>query len=183
MRICITGTSGVGKSAVAKELGEALGHKVLNEKEFSLKEGIGEFDAAENEIVVPLEKLEPRLNKLLAKEKNIIVEGHMLCEIKGHFDFVVVLRLNPERLAARLELRGYRDEKVQDNVFCEGIDYCKKHALRNYPKGKIIEIENRKTIKDTTDLIITGLFLRSKPLKELAKKSKPEKKNKRKVIK
>ncbi|HLC92783.1 MAG TPA: AAA family ATPase [archaeon] len=175
MRICITGTPGVGKTTIAKKLGQELGHKVLNEKEFSLREGIGEFDAAENELVVPIEKLESRLNKLLAKEKNIIVEGHMLCEIKGKFDFCVLLRLNPERLGARLELRGYRDEKVQDNVFCEGIDYCKKHAARNYAKAKIIELENRKTIKETTDSIITELFLRAKPLKELSRKTKRKK--------
>ncbi len=185
MRICITGTPGVGKTTIAKKLGQALGYKVLNEKEFSIQEGIGEFDSSENELVVPLEKLESRLNKMLAKEKNIIVEGHMLCEIKGDFDFCVILRLGhhppppssplsrrpPERLAARLELRGYRDEKVQDNVFCEGINYCKKHALRNYPKRKIIEIGNRKTIKETTDSIITGLFVHSRPPKKLARKT------------
>ncbi len=98
---------------------------------------------------------------MLFRGQNIIVGGHWLCEIGGGFDLVVLLRLNPERLAARLELRGYRDEKVQDNVFCEGIDYCKKHAKRNYSARKIIEIENSKTIKEITVLIVTELFLRS----------------------
>ncbi len=158
MRICITGTPGVGKTAVAKRLSEHLKCKTINEKEFALKEGIGEFDAQENELVVPLEKLEKRLNIYLGKRKNTIIEGHLLCEIKGKFDLVVILRLNPrreeERLGYRLEQRGYGAEKVQDNVFCEGIDYCKKHCMRNYPKKRVFELENRKTIKDTTDLII-----------------------------
>ena len=177
MRIAITGTPGVGKTAIAKELGKVLGHKVLNEREFALKEGIGEFNAAENVLEVPLEKLGARLNKLLAKEKNIIVEGHLLCEIRGMFDWVVVLRLHPERLAARLGLRGYKDEKVQDNVFCEGIDYCKKHSMRNYGKAKVIEVENRKTIKDTTHSIVKELFLRAKPVREISRKKRKEKKS------
>ncbi len=56
MRICITGTPGVGKTAIARRLGEVLGYRVLNEKEFAIKEGIGDFDAAENELVIPLKK-------------------------------------------------------------------------------------------------------------------------------
>lgn len=157
MRICITGTPGVGKTAIAKRLGTALGMPVLNEKEFALSEGIGEFDTATNELEVPLKKLEARLNKFLSKQKNVIVEGHLLCEIKGKFDLVVVLRCHPERLEYRLETRGYSAEKVQDNVFCEGIDYCRKHAVRNYRRSHIIEAENAKTIKDTTDLIISEI--------------------------
>ncbi|HLC79865.1 MAG TPA: adenylate kinase family protein [archaeon] len=154
MRIAITGTPGVGKTAVAKRLSQFYNWTVLNEREFALREGIGEFDSDTNELVVPLEKLQKSLNKFLAKQQNAIIEGHLICEIKAKFDLVVVLRLNPERLEFRLEQRGYGPEKIQDNVFCEGIDYCLKHAKRNYPKIKVFELENRKTIKDTTDLII-----------------------------
>lgn len=157
MKLGITGTPGVGKTAIAKVLGEFFKYKVLNEKEFSLKEGIGEFDTQENELVVPLEKLEERLAKLLKKEKNIIIEGHLICEIKAGFDLLILLRCNPELLEARLEAKGYKAEKIQDNVFCEGIEYCKKHALRNYPKAKIVEIESRKSIKETTNIIINEI--------------------------
>ncbi|VVC00371.1 Putative adenylate kinase [uncultured archaeon] len=160
MRLIITGTPGTGKTTLAKKLGEALGFKAVNEREFALAEGIGEFDPENNELVVPLEKLGTRLNKFLARNDNVIIEGHMLCEIRAKADSVVLLRVEPERLAARLELRGYSDEKVQDNVFCEGIDYCRKHCLRNYPKAKIIEIANNKSIKET--LCETIVELRSK---------------------
>ena len=178
MRICITGTPGTGKTTIAKQLGGIINHKVLNEREFALAQGIGEYDTQENELVVPLEKLESRLNKLLAKEKNIIVEGHMLCETKCKFDLVIVLRVHPERLAARLELRGYKDEKIQDNVFVEGIDYCKKHALRNYAKSMVLEAENKQTIKETTALLLNEIASRDKRIiaKPLPKKRKKQKK-------
>ncbi len=157
MRILITGTPGVGKTAVAKRLGEALGFRVLNEREFALREGIGEFDAQENELVVPLEKLEEKLNKFLARQDNVIVEGHLLCEIRANADAVILVACDPERLASRLELRGYGEVKVQDNVFCEGVGYCRKHCLRNYPKAKVIEASNNKDIKETLHDIVVKL--------------------------
>jgi adenylate kinase len=157
MKIVITGSPGVGKTAVGKELAKSLNLKYLNEKEFALEKGIGKWDTDENELVIPLKKLETEINSFLKKHENILIEGHLLCEIKLKSDFLIVLRLHPEILESRLELKGYKAEKIQDNVFCEGIDYCLKHAKRKYPKNKIIEVKSQKTIKDTSALIIREL--------------------------
>jgi len=157
MKIGISGTPGVGKSSVSKLIGKYFKLKVLNEKEFSLKEGIGEFDVEADELVVELEKLEEKLNQLLKKEDNVLIEGHMLCEIEVDFDYLVIIRCHPEILESRIEAKGYKAEKVQDNVFCEGIEYCKKYAERNYPKEKLIEIESGISIKETSNAIIEEL--------------------------
>ena len=157
MKIGITGTPGVGKTSVSKIIAENYQSPCLNEKQFALKKEIGEFDTEENELIVPLPKLEQKLNDLLKKEKKIVVEGHLICEIKAKFDYLILITCDPELLELRLDSRGYKAEKIQDNVFCEGIDYCKKHASRNYPKEKIIEIRSRKTIKETSDAIITEI--------------------------
>jgi len=162
MKIAITGTPGVGKTTISKKLGEHYNSKVLNEKEFALKQGIGKFDTEENELVVPLEKLEAKVNEVLKKEQDFILEGHLLCEIRGKFDLVVLLTCDPELLESRLNKRGYKAEKIQDNVFCEGIEYCKKHVQRNYKKEKVIEIKSRKTIKETIDAIVTEINRRKK---------------------
>jgi adenylate kinase len=154
MLIGLTGTPGVGKSSIAKELGEFFGCKVINEKEFSVAEGIVEFDKETNEFIVPLDKLEKRLRKFIKNEKNLIVEGHLICETKLPLDFMVVIQCNPEILELRLQARGYSEEKIQDNVFCEGIDYCKKHAKRLYSAEKLIFCQNRKSIKETALSII-----------------------------
>ena len=154
MRIVITGSPGVGKTAVARLLGKKLKYKVLNEKEFALEKSIGKWDPEDNELVVPLSKLKIELNKVLSKEKNLIVEGHMLCELGLKADVLVLMRLHPELLYERLALREYSAEKIGDNVFCEGIDYCKKHASRNYAKKKIIEVKCQKSIKETVHIII-----------------------------
>ncbi|MAG21901.1 MAG: hypothetical protein CL943_01165 [Candidatus Diapherotrites archaeon] len=157
MRLIITGSPGVGKTSTAKALGKALKYKVVNEKEFAVDERIGKWSAKEDELIIPLEQFAKSLKELLEKEEKIILEGHMLCELKLPADFVILLRCHPEILESRLEARGYTAEKVQDNVFCEGIDYCKKHVLRRYPKEKVIELDVKKTIKETTAHIIEEL--------------------------
>ena len=157
MRIMLTGSPGVGKTGVAKALAKQLKFKLVNEKEFALKKGIGKWDVDNEELVVPLGKLQKALNAFLKKEKNVILEGHLLCETKLKVDVVVLLRLHPELLETRLEERGYKAEKVQDNVFCEGIDYCKKHVLRRYPAKKLLEVYCKKTIKETSTHIIREL--------------------------
>ena len=150
MRIIITGTPGTGKTAIAEILGRKIKHKALNEKDFCGKKRIGKIDKKTKELVVPLGKLEKELNRVLKKEKNIIIEGHLLCECRLRpADFIFVIRLSPDRLEFRLRERNYPEAKIQDNVLCEGIDYCRKHAQKNYAKGKIFEISNNGEIKKT----------------------------------
>jgi len=69
----------------------------------------------------------------------------------------VLLRVHPEILQERLERKGYNDVKIMDNVFCEGIDYCKKHVFRRYKRDKVIEVKNEKGIKETLHIIIKEL--------------------------
>ncbi len=157
MRIIITGSPGVGKTSAAKALARKMHCPAINEKQFALDKGIGKWDSEEDQLVIPLLPFAKQLNKLFSREKNTIVEGHLLCELRLKADYVVLIRLDPELLETRLEARAYSAEKVQDNVFCEGIDYCKKHVERNYPKEKVVEVQGGKTIKETLDRIIKGL--------------------------
>ena len=117
MRLLVTGTPGVGKTSISKELGKRLKCKVVNEMEFALQKGIGEWDSVENELEVPVKKLENGLNSYLKKQDNVLLEGHLLCETKLKVDFAVLIRLHPEVLETRLENKGYRPDKIMDNVF------------------------------------------------------------------
>jgi adenylate kinase len=154
MRILFTGSPGAGKTTYAKWLAKKLKSKYINEKEFALEHRIGGFEG--EELVIPLNKLQKKLKEELKGKKNYVLDGHLLCEIKLPVDLVFVVRMHPEMLEGILEKRGYNVDKVQDNVFCEGIDYCLKHAKRNYP-GKVVEMRNEESFKAVKGAILKEL--------------------------
>ena len=143
MIIGITGSPGTGKTTVAKELAKKIKAIHINEGEFAVNEKIASFNVEENELELPLGKLREHLNKFIKenKDKNVIIEGHVICETKINVDKMFVLKVHPEILEERLSIKGYNDVKIQDNVFCEGIDYCLKKAKKNYKKVVIIKNE------------------------------------------
>ncbi len=140
----VTGTPGCGKTTLAKLLGNKFNLKVINEKDFALKNKLGKFNDA-NELEIPLKEFEKKANAFLKKNDNVLFEGHVICEIKLKVDKVILVQVDPEELEARLEQRNYSVDKIMDNVFCEGIDYCKKHVLRKYSKKKIIFVKSLPT--------------------------------------
>jgi len=148
MRLIVTGTPGCGKTTLAKMLGENFKLKVINEKDFALQNKIGKFND-EGELEIPLKEFEKKANLFLKKHDNVLLEGHVLCETKLSVDKVILVTIDPEELELRLEKRNYNAGKIMDNIFCEGIEYCKKHIQRNYPKNKIITIYSKQTPKLT----------------------------------
>lgn len=160
MKLLITGTPGTGKTTIAKALGEMFKSKVINEKDFALKNRLGCFND-ENELEIPLLPMQRKVNSFLTKNKNVIFEGHVLSEVKIKVDAVIVLKIDPEDLEARLEGRRYSPEKIMDNVFCEGIDYCLKHIKKNYPKNKIILVKSSPNYKVTVANILVELNKKS----------------------
>ena len=157
LKLLITGSPGTGKTTISKAVAKELKCMAINEKEFAFANKIGKWNTEENELEIGPKELEKALNKELSKHDRIVVEGHILCETKLDVDYAIVLRIDPELLEMRLERRNYNPEKMMDNVFCEGIDYCRKHLAKKYPKKRIIEVQSQKTIKETKALIIKEL--------------------------
>jgi adenylate kinase len=138
----ITGSPGVGKTTISKIIAKKLNLKYINEKEFALKNSIGYFNE-ENELELPILEFERKANLFLSKNDDVLFEGHVICEMDLNVDLVILLRVNPEDLELRLENRNYSKEKIMDNVFCEGIDYCLKKLLNNYPHNQIFELSSQ----------------------------------------
>ena len=154
MKIVLTGTPGTGKTAIAKILSEKYRIPVINEKNFAFSHRIGEFNE-EGELEIPIKEMKEALNEKLKGMENIILEGHLLCEMKLEVDLCIVITMNPDLLELRLEERNYNEVKKLDNVFSVGIQYCLKHAKRNYKN--VVEVANNKGLKELEDNIVKEL--------------------------
>ena len=56
-------------------------------------------------------------------------------------DLVIILRCRPDILKSRLVKRGYRGEKIQENVEAEALDVILVETLEIHPPGHILEID------------------------------------------
>ena len=137
MIVALTGTPGTGKSSVAEEL-KRRGYRVESVNELADKFGcvVGIED---NVRIVDVERLAEEIEHL--RGEMIIVEGHLSHLLNP--DVTIVLRCHPEKLKKRLESRGWRKEKVLENLEAEIVDSILMEAMGN---RKVYEI-------DATDLM------------------------------
>jgi adenylate kinase len=130
MKIGITGVPGTGKTTVADLVGRILNYPVIHQSDY--------FSG-----IVSLKAVRTKFWWLLKDKKNIVVEGHLLCDVKLPLDILFVLRTRPDVLMTRLEERGYSKEKVDENVLAEALDYCVQHAEGRY--DRIVQIDTTET--------------------------------------
>ena len=143
--IVITGTPGTGKTTIAKSLASRLPGSTLIHINDRIKEKkLYTSLASDGALVVDMRKLNKEIQAILKenKSKNLILEGHILCDVKVKGATVVVLREHLKVLIKRMKKRGYGIGKIKDNVVAEATDYCGINALRNYKK--VIELFAKK---------------------------------------
>ena len=127
--VALTGVPGTGKSTIAEALA-ARGIATVDLNGFARAEGLlGRLDAARGSYVVDTRRLAARLSKALATldDPLVVVEGHFAHEMD--VDAIVLLRCDPLVLVERLRARGWREEKVRENVEAEALDVLAAEVL------------------------------------------------------
>ena len=140
MIMAITGVPGTGKSTLADLLGERLGWEVLKANDLVRERRLW-TKKERGVLVADMEKLARAIASSIARDKDMILEGHLICDIRIKADAVVVLRTNPNVLRKRLMARGYSAKKTDENVMAEALDYCTIRAEGKYPRGKVYEVD------------------------------------------
>lgn len=139
--VAITGTPGVGKSTFARKLALNLDARLIDVNsivnEFGLFSGYDKDGAK----LVELNALKKQLEKMIRSiGGSVVVEGHLLCEIKIKGASVIVLREHLETIKKRLLKRRYPVTKVRDNIVSEALDYCGIRSHANY--AEVFEVMN-----------------------------------------
>jgi len=174
--IFISGTPGTGKTTIATRLNSILSKthdcKLIKINELAIDYNLihGE-DEEKGYKIVDMIKVDEKINEIFDsffKDKNTsknsknpkiaIVEGHLshLCSIDSIdsnanvYCKVIVLRLNPDILKNRLELRGYNKNKIHENLEAEALAVCSVEAYENH-KDDVHEI-------DTSDLAVEDVL-------------------------
>lgn len=138
--VALTGTPGVGKSAVANALrlrgvpNVGVGRLA---QDYDLVE---EFDEARMSSVVDPAKVAPLLAGMVQKDSLLLLDGHWSHDVPG-VTAAIVLRLRPSELKGRLERRGWPPAKVRENVEAEAIDLILQEAVTGLGKKRVLEVD------------------------------------------
>jgi len=128
MILLLTGTPGTGKTTISRLLSQELEAKlVLVNQLVDQKHLYTGLDPEKNYKIVDLPNLLGEMDEISQNYQGskdwLIFEGHL-----SHYyqpaDLVVVLRASPSILEKRLEKRGWKPEKIKENLEAEALDIC-----------------------------------------------------------
>ncbi len=123
MRIGITGTPGTGKTSIAKEMSRISGIKLVDLELFLKKCEIG-FDEKRGSRIID----EKKLSRLFNIKGGFVVESH-LAHFLRNLDVCIVLVCGIRELKKRLEKRGWKKEKINENLEAERMKICLGEAM------------------------------------------------------
>lgn len=143
--ILISGTPGVGKTAVSRLLVSKLNalHIDLGElvKRENLTSGV---DKARDSLIVDIDKVSGRVQEIIRNcNSDVIIDGHYATDVvpSDSIYLVFVLRRNPDELKKTMESRVFKEEKIHENLAAEILDVCLVDAISACGSEKVCEID------------------------------------------
>lgn len=155
MRIIITGSPGVGKHTVAKEILNHFKLLMLDISQIAKESGLFELNGNTNDVDV--KELEKIINKKISDSS--LVVGHLAPYVVSpeKIDKVIVLRKNPYDLFKIYEKRGYSKEKSKENAGSEVLGIIAYDAISRFG-DKVFQLNaTEKSIKEILDSILNIL--------------------------
>jgi len=156
MSLVITGTPGVGKHTIAKEIGKILNLPIIDINEIAKKFNLLEKNDETNDVDVT--KLEKILKKEI-KQESVIV-GHLAPYVlsSSQISKVIVLRKNPYDLITVYKKRNYSKEKIKDNIGSEVLGIILYDSISRLGKKKTLQIDvTNKTVNDSVKKVIDAI--------------------------
>jgi broad-specificity NMP kinase len=158
--VVVTGVPASGKSVFAKKLGSRLRDSTIIElndlvkkyKAYSGKDRFGSY-------IVNLRKLDMAVKLALerSRKRNIILVGHLAPAVSVHADILVVIREKLEKLAGRMERRGYKKEKIAENLSAEiSMEWLRRR--RRIKCKEVYEIESAKDRRAIISYIVARSY-------------------------
>ncbi len=146
MIIIVTGTPCTGKTEVSKKISKYYCHKYVDVAQLIKEEKLEEdYDKKLDTKIINTTKLNKELIKIIKKEKNLVIDSHLSHYLpKEYVDLCIVTKCDLKKLRKRLEKRGYKKEKVKENMQAEILDVCLVEAKEKGHKIKLINTNNKR---------------------------------------
>ena len=144
--ILITGTPGVGKTTVAKQLAEELDAHYINLTELAQTNNLlsGE-DKERKTTIISEKKMRRKISEIVhvTNKSAIIVDGHYAAAVvpKRYVTRVFVLRRNPVELHTLMKKSGFSGAKLWENLASEILDGSLVEAVREQGEHKVCELD------------------------------------------
>ena len=157
MSIVITGTPGVGKHTIGKELARKLELQIVDINEIAKSSGLFEQNNESND--VDTEKLQEILREKISDRQIII--GHLAPYVLDDekINKVIVLRRSPYDLIQVYGERGYSDKKSRENASSEILGVITYDAINQF-QDKVIQInvtgKNIQEVIEKAEAAISG---------------------------
>jgi len=141
----VTGTPGVGKTAVSHSLASKLGAIHIDVAELVKEENlaVGRDDARQT-LVADTKIVQKRVKELIQRaDKDVVVDGHYAVDVvpSQMVNRVFVLRRSPDKLKATLEAYGFAGKKLWENLAAEILDVCLWEAVSACGAEQVCELD------------------------------------------
>jgi adenylate kinase len=163
--VIISGTPGTGKTSISNKISEMIDVNVITLNELAISEGlIHDFDKKRDTNIVDIDKLVSYVVKLVEELKK---KGTKLVVIESHFSDIVpnniinyafLLRCEPRVLRRRLKERGYKEEKITENVQAEILGNCANYLIQKKMAIPLLEIDTTSLDVETVSRIILDII-------------------------
>ena len=152
MSIIITGSPGVGKHTIAKEIERTWKiSELIDINKIAIDAGLVEqgqdaLDVDVNKLKKHLEPIVSDIPRLHWMGRTGLVVGHLAPYVLDgkSFNPCIVLRKNPYKLLDIYKKRGYTEKKMKDNLGSEILGIITNDAIKNFGREKTFQV-------DTTD--------------------------------
>jgi len=149
--LIVSGTPGTGKTTMSNNVQNYIEAKVISLNELAISENLIEkYDSKRDTSVINNKKLIGFVTKLIEDYENegpefLIIESHFSDIVpEQYIDFVIVLRCDPDELYNRLKRRGYKEEKIRENVQSEILGNCVNYFINKPLNTPILELDTTK---------------------------------------
>ena len=149
MSLVITGSPGVGKHTITKEISKILNLPIFDINQIAKEQNLFERIAETNDVDV--DKLEKIIKEKISQPSLIV--GHLAPYVlkSEQIKKIIVLRKNPYALIQIYQSRGYSEKKIKDNIGSEALGIILYDSITKFGTEKTVQIDvSEKTIEETT---------------------------------